>query len=93
MAETSVGVTELKARLSTYLRRVKQGGTLVITQRGKPIARILPIRSSPEERTEELVQAGLLAWSGRRLASRHPVAVARGKETISDILLTLRGHS
>lgn len=87
MEQTSVGIRELKARLSAYLRQVKNGGTLIITERGKPVGRIVPIRSSVEEQTEELAQAGLLAWSGKRLPPRKPVVVARGKKTVSDLLL------
>jgi len=35
-------VTELKAHLSAILKRVKAGETLVVTDRRKAIARILP---------------------------------------------------
>jgi prevent-host-death family protein len=87
MGQTSVGIRELKSRLSSYLRQVKDGATLVITERGTPVGRIVPIRSSVEERTEDLAQAGLISWSGRRLASRQPLVVARGKKTVSDLLL------
>ena len=87
MAQTSVGIRELKSRLSAYLRQVKNGATLVITEHGKPVGRIVPIRSSVEERAADLAEAGLIAWSGRRLASRQPVVAARGRKTVSDLLL------
>lgn len=87
MAQTSVGIRELKSRLSAYLRQVKNGATLVITEHGKPVGRIVPIRSSVEERAGDLAEAGLITWSGRRLASRQPVVVARGRKTVSDLLL------
>ena len=41
----TVGVRELKNRLSEYLRRVKAGERLVVTERGQPVA----ILSSPPE--------------------------------------------
>lgn len=42
--KTVVGVRELKSGLSAYLRRVRQGQSLVITDRGEPVAEIRPIK-------------------------------------------------
>ena len=39
----NVGVRELKQHLSEYLRRVAEGETLHITDRGKPVAVIAPV--------------------------------------------------
>ena len=44
MART-VGARELKVRLGTHLRRVREGRTLVITDRGVPVAELRPIAS------------------------------------------------
>jgi len=43
---STVGVKELKNRLTQYLRRTKQGEEVVVTERGKPIAVIQPIQSA-----------------------------------------------
>lgn len=43
----TVGVAELKAKLSEHLRRVKRGEHVVIEERGAPIAEIQPIRGQP----------------------------------------------
>ena len=43
MASRTVGVRELKTRLGTYLRHVRGGQTLVITDRGLPVAELRPI--------------------------------------------------
>jgi len=87
MTQTTVGIRELKARLSTYLQQVKAGSTVVITDRGKPVGRIIPIKPSVDEQMQELLQTGLVAWSGRKLAPIDPVAQTRGKGTIADLLL------
>jgi prevent-host-death family protein len=87
MSEMAVGVRELKARLSGYLRRVKSGATLIITERGKPVGRIVPMGLSTSERVEELAESGLLAWSGRRLMPIDPPARTKGATTVSDLLL------
>jgi len=87
MTQATVGIRELKARLNSYLRQVKDGTTLVITERGKPIGRIVPVSASVETRLRELIQAGLVAWSGRKLTPMDPVARTRGSRTVADLLL------
>lgn len=62
---STVGVKELKNRLTQYLRRTKQGEEVVVTERGKPIALIQPIRSaespvSLEARLAKLAAQGLV---------------------------------
>lgn len=87
MAQTTVGIRELKTRLGRYLQRVKAGDALIITERGKPIGRIVPVGQSVEIRARELAQTGLIAWSGRKLVRMRPVARARGKRTVAELLL------
>ena len=38
-----VGVRELRQNLSVYLRRIKQGETLEVTEHGKPVALLTPM--------------------------------------------------
>ena len=61
---------EAKARFSEILRQVRQGKTVTISYRGKPVAEIRSIRRKPattEGRLEELEQRGVLVRpSGRR---------------------------
>jgi len=61
----SVGVRDLRDNLSEYLRRVKQGELLVITDRGEPIGELAP--ASPGRsvaRARALVQRGIANWTG-----------------------------
>ena len=39
----TAAVSELKARLSEYLRQVQAGEEVLITDRGNPVARLLPV--------------------------------------------------
>ncbi len=41
----AVRIAELKARLSEYLRRVRRGQTLTVTDRETPIAQIVPYQA------------------------------------------------
>lgn len=40
-------VSELKAGLSKYLARVKRGEQVLITERGKPVAKLVPLPPRP----------------------------------------------
>lgn len=44
----SVGVRELRQNLSKYLDRVKEGEVLVVTERGREVAQLVPSRRIPE---------------------------------------------
>ena len=60
---TRASISELKARLSRYLREVRRGGEVEILDRGKPIARLTRLRhtdASDDGRRERLVSAGVL---------------------------------
>ncbi|MPY87458.1 MAG: type II toxin-antitoxin system prevent-host-death family antitoxin [Luteitalea sp.] len=48
---TQVGAREFKTRLGRYLRKVREGRTLVVTDRGTPIAEIRPlgVDATPED--------------------------------------------
>lgn len=54
----TVGVKELKARLSQYLRAVRAGEALVVTDRGEPVAELRPVRQlrSPADRLEDVLR-------------------------------------
>lgn len=90
MTQETVGIRELKTRLGTYVRRVKSGNTLVITERGKPIIRLVPIGTSIEARTRALMKAGLVSWSGRKIRTPKRTPRIRGKKTVAEILLENR---
>ena len=42
----TAAVSEIKARLSEYLTQVKAGMEILITDRGKPVARLVPLSRS-----------------------------------------------
>jgi len=84
----TVGIRDLKARLSGYMEQVKGGATIIITERGKPIGRIVPPLLTAEARLQELVQAGLVSWNGQRLGpALTSMPRTRGEKTVADLLL------
>ncbi len=90
MAQTKIGIRELKTRLGRYMRQVKTGSTVVITERGKAVGLIVPMGMPIQARMNELVQTGLVAWNGRKLRAISPAARTHGKKTVAELLLENR---
>jgi prevent-host-death family protein len=90
MAAIEVGIRDLKARLSRYMRAVKSGTTIVVTERGRPVGRLIAIQSSPQDRIAELAKAGFLQWNGKKFRPRKVSPVVRGNTTVADLLLENR---
>ena len=68
----SVGVRELKNRLSEYLREVRSGEAVLVTDRGDVVAELVP----PGQRPDELgLPSGLMA-----LARRGQVTIGASNE-------------
>ena len=63
------GVAELKAHLSSYLKQVKAGREVLITERGVPIAKLVPLPATElrKSRRERLAKAGLLRLGRGRI--------------------------
>ncbi|HVT57088.1 MAG TPA: type II toxin-antitoxin system prevent-host-death family antitoxin [Thermoanaerobaculia bacterium] len=63
----TVGSRELKTRLGTYLRRVREGATLIVTERGRPVAELRPLGAGGgtadevREKFDQLVGVGLVS--------------------------------
>ena len=61
----AVGVRELKNRLSQYLKQVRAGEPLVVTERGTPIAVISsPHTPQVDRHIEAMLREGRARWSG-----------------------------
>ena len=91
MSERMVGIRELKSRLSECVRDVKRGATIVVTEHGRRVARMVPETASLDERLAALKHAGAILWSGRRLRGTRPDVRPRGRRTVADILVENRG--
>jgi prevent-host-death family protein len=66
----AVGCRELKTRLATYMRQVKDGTTIIVTEHGRPVAELRPIaaRDDLELRLSELASQGLVSREVRGTA-------------------------
>lgn len=56
-----VGVRELKDKLSSYVRAARAGKTIIITDRGEPVAELRPIsRDTTNDKLEQMIAEGLV---------------------------------
>lgn len=79
-----VGVRELKNKLSKYLKYVKNGKSLIITERNKSIALLEPIRNDLLKDAYLMVSEGSAAWNGEKpYGSSNPLKMKEG-EMVSD---------
>lgn len=86
-AAERVGVRELKDQLSRYLSLVRSGAEVIVTDHGRPIARLIPIGERAGV-LEELVARGEVSAPGRGGRSRPNPIAARG--AISDLVADQR---
>lgn len=86
---TTVGVRELRQRASELLRRVEAGETIEVTDRGRPVAALVPLQAgSPLER---LRTAGESIPPSRNLRDLpQPARLTPGQEPPSSVLARLR---
>jgi prevent-host-death family protein len=82
-----VGVRELKNNLSSYLARAREGEEILVTDRGRPVARLVPV-DGPTDRLAELIAQGLVIPAKTRVRSRRPPIKANG--TVSDLVAEQR---
>ena len=53
-----IGIRELNQHTSRYITRVKAGDTIEITERGEPVARLVPVRPPTSSLLDRLVASG-----------------------------------
>jgi len=88
-------VREFKAHISKYLRKAGEGEDVVITSRGRPVARLLALTSAfgPEparselERRIKLIPGVVPAVGGKPRGSARPMVIRKGQKTLAELVL------
>ena len=81
-----VGIRELKNNLGYYLSLVGKGQQVVVTNRGRDVARIIPVEEHETySKLADMVREGKAAWEGGKPAISKPVK-AKGKPASSIVL-------
>jgi len=88
MERRSVGARELKVRLGTYLRRVRAGRTLIVTDRGQPVAELrpLPAETGRDATLARLHAAGAVARPSKKTIPPFRPVVSRGASAATAII-------
>jgi prevent-host-death family protein len=73
----SVGIKELKAKLSGHLDQVRRGMEIVITDRGQEIAKIIPL-SRERSAVRGMTTSGTATWAGGKPVGLKGVRVKGG---------------
>jgi prevent-host-death family protein len=88
---TTVGISEFKATLVAQLRKVKRGETVIVTERGRPVARLVPEPATSSEKLQLLIRAGHYQWNGRRFDPPRPKATVLDGGTVAELISEGRG--
>lgn len=82
MNTQSIGIREAKTHLSKYLKMVQKGNEIVLTDRGRPVGRIVPIKEeevSLDQRINQLEEDGVLSKNpvrtGKKTLTWQPISV------------------
>jgi len=86
----TAGIKDIKNNLSRYLDKVKSGEEILITDRGKPIARIVKEdagNTSLRSALSPLIQKGLVVMPSHGLSGLNPPKIKTGGKPASDMVI------
>ncbi len=83
----TVGIRELKENLGRYMGMVRAGKKIVITDRRKGVAIIMPMENKEkDEKIYQLIRRGIASWSGGRPRSMPERIAPRGNNVSSAVI-------
>jgi prevent-host-death family protein len=87
-----VGIRELKAHLSAYIEKARQGETVVITDHGKVVAQLVPSAETELPASiRMLVEEGRLILKPMNRNLPPPIKLEPGGKSMSDYISEQRG--
>ena len=82
------GIRELRQNASVLIRRVIEGETIEVTERGRPVARIVPLHGRSV--LDQMISEGRATAARSDLLDVKPLRPVAGKRPLSDVLADLR---
>jgi len=80
----NVGIKMLKADLSKYVAKVRDGERIVVTDRGREVAELVPL-SQERKVMKSMTETGKLKWAGGKPPGLKGVAV-KGKAVAETVI-------
>ena len=87
-SRAEVGVRDLKNNLSRYLERVQHGEEIIVTERGRPVARLSAV-DHPSDRLAALIASGAVR-PPRSLPRQRPARRITSNGPVSDLVAAQR---
>lgn len=85
--QNRIGIREIRQDASIILARVEEGEEFIITNRGVPIARLIPIDSDSDQRIQELIDKGEILESDGNLWELPPAKFkVKGKSASAQLI-------
>ena len=85
-----IGVRDLKANLSSVLRRVSEGERVRITRRGQPVAELVPAMPERSQAMEKLIAEGRVTPASRPPSEAPPATPIDTGTSASELILAER---
>ena len=86
--EVNVAISTLRAELSRWIERARAGEEIVVTDRGTPVARLLPVDTAPL--LDQLVQRGVLSKPRADRPAARAAARVRASGPVADLVAEQR---
>lgn len=87
-SRVEVGVRDLKNNLSRYLSRVREGEEVIVTDHGRPVARLSSLDHATD-RLADMIDAGVVR-PPKRTTRRPPRRRIKPKGSVSDLVAEQR---
>ena len=96
MQSTHVGIRDAKMHLSKFIKMVQNGSEIVLTDRGRPVGKIVPIQ--PEDlpvsvRIKKLEDMGILEAPAQKKEKKLPLPISVPNDIAQRMLKEDRNHA
>lgn len=91
MTTETTSIAHLKAHLSRYLTKAREGTAIEITSHRKPVARIIGIPEQAPDGWARLIAEGRVSWGGGPKPRGAAIRLSEAPKSMSDIVIEDRG--
>lgn len=89
---TRVGIRQFRAELRRWLDRVQQGEEIIVTEHGKPVARLVSMAQDPRiDKIQQAIAAGLITPARRPKTPAKDLPRIPVRGSVSDFVIEDRG--